>query len=202
MDDIIVGIFEQLGLLGIAILMALENVFPPMPSEAVMGAAALAIHAGRMDFWWVLAAGTIGTVAGNLVWYYVGRRLGYERTKPLIDRWGNVLTIEWEDVELGIRFFQRHGHWVVLVLRTTPFMRTMISLPAGMARMGFWKFTIFTAIGSAAWNAILILGTQWLIDRFPHSENIVSWILIGIVVVAIVGYLWRFFTWKPRAQRH
>ncbi len=201
MDQFIITVVETLGLFGIAVLMALENVFPPMPSEAIMGAAALAIHYGRLEFWPVLAAGTIGTVAGNFFWFWLGHRLGYQRTQPFIDRWGHLLTIEWEDVEKGTRFFRRHGHWVVLVLRATPFMRTMISLPAGLSHMNFWKFTLFTAIGAAAWNALLIVGTQWLITRFPDSDNIVSGILIAIVVLGVVAYVWRYLTWKPRAQR-
>jgi membrane protein DedA with SNARE-associated domain len=201
MDELIINIVDTLGLVGIAILMALENVFPPMPSEAVMGAAALAIHHGRMEFWPVLAAGTFGTVAGNFFWFWLGHKWGYERLQPFIDRWGHVLTVEWEDVEKASAFFRRHGHWVVLGLRTTPFMRTLISLPAGLTHMNVWKFTLFTTIGAAAWNALLILGTKWLIERFPQSENIVSWILIGIVAMAVVGYVWRYLTWKPRAKR-
>lgn len=201
MDAFIVAVVETLGLFGIAVLMALENVFPPMPSEAIMGAAALAIHHGRMEFWPVLAAGTFGTLIGNYFWFWLGHRLGYERTQPFIERHGRWLTLEWEDIEKGTRFFRRHGHWVVLGLRTTPFMRTMISLPAGLSHMSFWKFTLFTTIGAAAWNALLIVGTRWLIARFPNSDNIVSGILIAIIVLGLVGYLWRYLTWKPRAQR-
>lgn len=201
MDQIIVTIVERLGLFGIAVMMALENVFPPMPSEAIMGAAALAIHHRRMDFWWVLAFGTMGTVAGNYFWFWIGHRMGYKRTQPFIDRYGRWLTVEWEDVEKASRFFRRHGHWVVLALRTTPFMRTMISLPAGLSHMNVWKFLIFTAIGAALWNALLIVGTQWLVQRFSDSENIVSGILIAIFVLGAAAYLWRLATWKPRAER-
>ena len=201
MDDIIVTIVERLGYLGIAILMALENVFPPLPSEAVMGSAALAIQRGSMDFWLVLAVGTIGTVAGNYAWFWVGHKWGYERLGPFIDRWGRWLTMEWEDVERASAFFRKHGHWVVLILRATPVMRTMISLPAGLAHMNVWKFCIFTAIGAALWNALLILGTQWLSRTFAQSENVVAGVIVATIVLSIVGYLWRLATWKPRARR-
>lgn len=201
MDDIIVSIVERLGLVGIAILMALENVFPPMPSEAIMGSAALAIQRGSLDFWSVLLVGTLGTLAGNYVWFWVGHRWGYKRLGPFIDRWGRWLTLEWEDVERASAFFRKHGHWVVFALRTTPLMRTMISLPAGLAHMGWIKFCLFTAAGAALWNAILIGGTQWLARTFEDTDYIVSAVIIGTVVLSIVAYAWRLVTWKPRAQR-
>lgn len=201
MDSIIASFVTELGLMGIAVLMMLENVFPPMPSEAIMGASTLAIRQGTLAFWPVLIAATLGTVVGNYFWFSIGQKLGYERTRPFIERWGRWLTMEWEDVEKASEFFRKHGHWVVLVLRATPFMRTMISLPAGLAHMELWKFLVFTTIGAAAWNALLIAGTHWLANTFGDSENIVSWILIGIIAVGAAGYFWRLATWKPRAQR-
>ena len=199
MDQIIVSLVDRLGLLGIAILMALENIFPPMPSEAIMGAAGLAIHHGKMQFWPVLIVATIGTVIGNYFWFWIGQRLGYERTRPFVKRWGRWLTLEWRDVEKAAHFFKRHGHWAVLALRATPFMRTMISLPAGLAHMKLWKFLVFTAIGSAAWNALLITGTRWLLERFPDSRNIITITLVAILALGVLGYLWRLATWKPSA---
>ncbi len=201
MDDFIVSVVEQLGYIGIALLMVLENLFPPFPSEAIMGAGALAIERGSMEFWPLLIAGTAGTVVGNYAWYMVGDRLGYQRLGPFIDRFGHWLTMEWEDVERATGFFRKHGHWVVFFLRATPFMRTMISLPAGLAHMGKFKFLAFTAAGAAMWNALLILGTQWLARTFGEIEDIVSWIIIATIVLAIGGYLWRYLTWKPRARR-
>ena len=201
MDAVIASLVAKLGLVGIAVLMALENVFPPMPSEAIMGAATLAIRNGSMQFWPVLIVATAGTLAGNYFWFWIGQRLGYERTRPFIDRWGRWLTMEWEDVERASEFFRKHGHWVVLALRATPFMRTMISLPAGLSHMNLWKFLIFTAIGAAAWNALLIAGTHWLADNFGDQGNVISWILIAILALGVVGYLWRLATWRPRAKR-
>ena len=201
MDDFIVGVVEQLGLLGIAVLMAMENIFPPMPSEAVMGAAALAIERGTFSFWTVMIAGTLGTLFGNYLWFWLGHKLGYERLGPFIDRFGRWLTLDWEDVERSSRFFRKHGHWVVFFLRATPVMRTMISLPAGLAHMNPIKFCIFTAAGAALWNAMLIVGTQWLARTFGNIDNIVSWIIIGIAAASVLGYLVRLATWKPRSQR-
>ena len=201
MDEVIVSVIEQLGLFGLFILMALENVFPPMPSEAVMGSAALAIERGTWSFWPVMLVGTGGTLLGNYMWFWVGDRLGYEKLGPFIDRWGRWLTLEWEDVEKASVFFRKHGHWVVFVLRATPVMRTMISLPAGLAHMNTLKFCVFTAAGAALWNALLIFGTQWVARTFSQSDNVVSYVIIGTIVLAIAGYVWRLATWKPRANR-
>ena len=201
MDEVIVSVIEQLGLFGLFILMALENVFPPMPSEAVMGSAALAIERGTWSFWPVMLVGTGGTLLGNYMWFWIGDRLGYEKLGPFIDRWGRWLTLEWEDVEKASVFFRKHGHWVVFVLRATPVMRTMISLPAGLAHMNTLKFCVFTAAGAALWNALLIFGTQWVARTFSQSDNVVSYVIIGTIVLAIAGYVWRLATWKPRANR-
>lgn len=201
MHELIVEIVDRLGLLGIALLMALENIIPPMPSEAIMGSAALAIEQGRLSFWPVMIAGTLGTLAGNYFWFWVGYRLGYERLAPFIERYGRWLTLEWEDVERASIFFYKHGHWMVLLLRTTPVMRTMISLPAGLSHMPIGRFVVFTAIGAACWNAILIGGTQWLVRTFPGAAQWIGIAIIATVVLAVVGYLYRLFTWKPRAER-
>jgi membrane protein DedA with SNARE-associated domain len=201
MDEIVVSVIERLGLFGLFVLMALENVFPPMPSEAVMGSAALAIERGTWSFWPVMFAGTAGTLLGNYVWFWFGDRWGYRRLGPFIERWGRWLTLEWEDVEKASGFFRRHGHWVVFLLRATPVMRTMISLPAGLAHMSKLKFCLFTAAGAALWNAMLIIGTQWLARAFSDSDNIVSIFVISTIVLALVAYIWRLATWKPRAKR-
>ncbi len=200
MDSIIVAIVERLGLAGIALLMALENIFPPMPSEAIMGSAALAIERGTMQFWPVMIVATFGTLVGNYAWFYIGDRWGYERLGPFIDRWGRWLTLEWEDVERATRFFERYGHWVVFFLRMAPVMRTMISLPAGLAHMNKVKFCLFTAAGAAIWNAILIGGMQWLSRTFDDSD-VVSWVVIATLVLAAIAYVWRLATWTPRSQR-
>ena len=201
MHDLVVNIIDRLGLLGIALMMALENIIPPLPSEAVMGGAALAIEQGRMQLWPVMIAGTLGTLAGNYFWFYVGHRLGYERLAPFIARYGRWLTVEWEDVEQATAFFRKHGHWLVLFLRTTPIMRTLISLPAGLSHMSVMRFVIFTAIGAAVWNALLIGGTRWIVRNFPGAEKWIAIAIIAIVVLAVVGYIYRLLTWKPRAER-
>ncbi len=200
MDDWIIRLIEQGGYWGIALLMVIENIFPPIPSEVIMGVGGMAVARGTMAFWPLLAVGTAGSTLGNYAWFLLGRRLGYERLQPLVDRWGRWLTLEWEDVERASTFFQRHGQWVVLVLRMSPFLRTMISLPAGLARMKHWKFLAFTFVGSGVWNVALISGGHWLADSMESSQHWLGWGIAIIAGLAIAGYIWRVMTWKRRGN--
>lgn len=201
MNEIILQVIERGGYLGIALLMVIENVFPPIPSELIMGLGGVAVARGTMQFWPLLAAGTIGSTLGNYVWFLTGHKWGYRRLQPLVDRWGRWLTVEWEDIEKASAFFRRHGQWVVFFLRFSPLLRTMISLPAGLAHMRHGRFLAYTFAGSAVWNALLIGGGHWLGHYFEQSQQWLDWIVIGGLAVGVVGYLWRVITWKPRKDR-
>ena len=201
MQDLIIETIARGGYWGIALLMAIENVFPPIPSEVIMGIGGVLVARGQMAFWPLLAAGTIGSTAGNYVWFWIGDKWGYQRLAPVVDRWGRWLTLEWEDIEAATRFFQRHGQWVVLVLRFSPFLRTMISLPAGLSHMKTWKFLLFTFVGAGIWNVMLIAGGHWLDRYLEQSQAAMGWIVFGALGLALAAYLWRMFTWKPRAER-
>ncbi|WBY06219.1 DedA family protein [Sphingomonas sp. 7/4-4] len=189
------------GYLGVFLLMVLENVIPPVPSEVIMGVGGIAAAQGKMNFALLVAVGTLGCAIGNLFWWEIGRRYGYERLKPMVDRWGRWLTMEWEDVERLRRFFDRWGGVTVFVFRFMPLGRTVISIPAGLMHMPFWRFLAYTTAGSLVWNTILVGVGFWLGTTF---ETIDHWIAPGvtaIVVLALVAYVWRVLTWKPRQQR-
>ena len=198
MDSWIVELIAASGYIGIFLLMVLENVIPPVPSEVIMGIGGVLVHRGEMAFWPLLLIGTTGTVAGNYAWYWLGHKWGYERLAPFVKRWGRWLTVEWDDIERAQSFFHRRGHWVVFFLRFSPFLRTIISLPAGLAHMPLGKFLVFTFAGSLVWNAALIKGGQWLGGYFAESQHILSWITFGMIGVAALGYVWRVLTWTPR----
>lgn len=201
MHEFIIDAIALGGYWGIALLMAIENIFPPIPSEVIMGIGGMLIARGEMEFWPLLAAGTIGSTAGNYVWFWIGDKWGYKRLAPFVERYGRWLTLEWEDIENATNFFQRHGQWVVLVLRFSPFLRTMISLPAGLSHMKAWKFLLFTFVGAGIWNVLLIYGGQWLGRYFEQSQDVLAWIVLGAFGLAILAYAWRVLTWKPRAER-
>ena len=196
MGEWIIELISGSGYWGIAFLMALENIFPPIPSELIMGVGGLAVARGTMEFWPLLAAGTIGSTLGNYVWLLAGDRLGYARLQPFVRRWGRWLTLEWRDIERAAEFFRRHGEWIVFALRFSPLLRTMVSLPAGLAHMKHGKFLVFTFAGAAVWNALLIKGGHLLAG---YGELVNKWagpVVLGFMVLALAGYIWRVVTWK------
>ena len=198
MHELIIRAIEQGGLVGIFLLMALENIFPPIPSEVIMGLGGVAVSRGTMDFWPLMISGTVGSTLGNYAWYWLGDHWGRTRLEPFVERWGRWLTMEWEDVEKARGFFRRHGPWVVFVFRFTPIFRTMISLPAGLAHMGVWRFLAFTFAGAFIWNLLLVEGGRRLADWLEESQHILGWIILGFIGLALLGYLWRVVTWQPR----
>ena len=130
MQEFIFDAIAMGGYWGIALLMAVENVFPPIPSEVIMGIGGVLVARGEMEFWPLILVGTIGSTAGNYVWYWVGDRIGYRRLKHWIKEHGRWLVMSCDDLDKAVRFFQSHGQWVVFALRFSPFLRTMVSLPA------------------------------------------------------------------------
>lgn len=198
MNEFILRLIEQGGYLGIFALMVIENVFPPIPSEVIMGLGGVAVARGTMSFWPLLAVGTAGSTLGNYAWFLAGDKWGYRRLQPFVHRWGRWLTLEWQDIERATAFFQRHGQWIVFALRFSPFLRTMISLPAGLTHMSHLRFLAFTFAGAAVWNATLIKGGEFLAKALGNTMFVIDVILIGGLGLAMAAYLYRFLTWKPR----
>ena len=198
MTEFILNLIAWGGYVGIFILMTLENVFPPIPSEVIMGFGGMAVARGDMNMTPLLIVATAGTTLGNVFWYAVGRWIGIARLKPFVERHGRWLTLTWEDVERLDRFFQRHGGWVVFVFRFFPTFRTMISLPAGMAKMGLPRFLFATFTGSAIWNAVLAYAGLLLGSRFQALQDYVGPVAIGTSVVVVAIWAYRVATWKRR----
>lgn len=201
MNGWIVHLIQSGGYWGIAFLMVLENVFPPIPSELIMGVGGLAMSQGRMEFVPLLAAGTAGATIGNYILFLIADRLGLERLRPLMVRYERWVTLEWEDIEKAGRYMRRHGQWVVFVMRFMPMFRTTISLPAGLAHMRHWQFLLYTALGSAIWNTGLIFGGLWLGDTFKEADQWISWGTLAAIIIGIVWYIWRVLHWRPRRLR-
>lgn len=185
----VVGLIVVFGGPGVGFAIALENLFPPIPSELILPAAGFAVAQGKMGFIEANVWATIGAVVGAWALYYIGIWIGRDRLLALADR---LPLVEPADVEHTEKWFARHGDIAVLFGRMMPGLRSLISVPAGLNRMPFWRFTLWTAIGSAIWNAALIsagyyLGAQWenverIIDRY-QSIVIAALVLISALLV-------------------
>jgi membrane protein DedA with SNARE-associated domain len=198
MFDWITGFVEQSGYFGIALLMLLENVFPPIPSELIMPLAGYSAVRGQLNIVLVIAAGSLGSLLGALLWYYVGRWLGYERVRRFAGRHGRWLTITPGEVDNARDWFRRHCGKAVFIGRLVPAIRTLISIPAGVAEMGLVKFLIYTTAGTVLWTGLLagagyLLGSQY--QQVSTWLGPVSNVIVGGLVV---WYIYRVATFGPK----
>src|SRR5690606_14672747 len=148
MFDWITGFLEESGYFGIFLLMALENIFPPIPSELIMPLAGYNAARGEINPIGAVAAGTIGSIVGALPWYILGRVFGYRRLRQLAGKHGRWVTVSPDDLDKARKWFERHCGKMVLLGRLVPTFRTLISIPAGVAEMNFGRFILLTAIGT------------------------------------------------------
>ena len=200
MSDWVVRLIEQSGYLGVAFLMFLETIFPPIPSEVIMPVAGVAAAQGKLSFPLSVAAGTAGAMLGNIVWYLAARALGHDRLKPIITRYGKWLTLDWADVEKAHRWFDRHGIALVFIGRLLPTIRSIVSIPAGLLDMRFRNFVVASTIGTAFWTALLAGAGYKLQENFRDVAKVIgpaSNIILGALVLA---YVWRLV--RHRAEPH
>ena len=155
MLEIITNTIDSLGYVGIALLMGLENIVPPIPSELIMPLAGFVVTQGKMNFFIVVIAGTIGSVLGATPWYFLGKSWGLNRTKKIADRYGKWLTLSGKDVEKAKDWFDRRGYIATGIGRLVPGVRTYISIPAGISKMPLLPFLLYSTIGSLFWVTFL-----------------------------------------------
>ena len=184
----VVGVIDAVGAPGIALLILLENVFPPIPSELVLAFAGFSAAGGGVSPLAAWLAATAGSVGGAYVLYAVGARLGYERLHALAGhRW--FVLFNQRDLARGERFFRDHGGKVVLLARLVPVLRSVVSIPAGMTRMPLGRFTLLTAVGSGVWNAGLIFAGYRLGERWQDVSRYVSpvsQVLLAVLALYVV----------------
>lgn len=203
MEDLIVDVIGGMGAIGVALLMFAENVFPPIPSELIMPLAGYLSSQGQMSYWGAIIGGTLGSLLGGALWYWVGYKISKERLVRWSDRFGVWIAVTPDDVEKTCAWFERHGQMSVFLGRLVPLVRTLISLPAGLTRMPFRKFLIFSAIGTFIWTYALTFAGRFLGERFAEVERYVgpfSWAVIGVILLI---YFYRLISLglKRRAQR-
>ncbi len=188
------GLIEALGYLGLGLVMFLENIFPPIPSEAVLPMAGWLAFEKRGGFtlWGITLVGAVGSVAGAMVFYGLGYWFGEERVRYLLRRFGKWLLLSENDFDTALAWFNRYGELVIFFSRMVPIVRSLISVPAGLASMNLGRFTIYTTLGTALWSFVLalagyILGQNWhlVMDWINRYENAVL-ILAGVAAVAFI----------------
>lgn len=191
------------GYWGIAFLMLLENVIPPIPSELIMPLAGFAVARGEMDLGWAIAAGTIGSVLGGLVWYYIGQILGLRRICTLADRYGKWLGVSSKEVNATNRWFlQRGGLWAIGFGRLVPGIRTYISVPAGIANMPMFTFLVVSTVGSLAWITLLTLAGLWLGESYDRVAEFIGPVSKAIIVAVIAVIVLRVVSqWLKRNKQ-
>lgn len=196
MGDWITSAISSIGYLGVLLLMLLETVFPPIPSELIMPLAGYLVSQGEMTLWGAVLAGTVGSTLGALALYWCGRRIGERRLKNFVDRHGRWLTISRNDVDRISGWFERHGGWTVLVCRMIPGLRSLISIPAGIHRMNVPKFLLYTVVGTALWTALLVCAGYLLGSRFEQVGHWLGPVTNAVLLILLVIYVWRVVTHK------
>jgi membrane protein DedA with SNARE-associated domain len=183
---------NSLGYWGIGLLMFLENLFPPIPSELIMPLAGFTVSQGKLEFAPVVFAGVFGTVIGALPWYYAGKILKEQRLKDLADRYGKWLTISSKDITKAISWFDRHGSKAVFFGRLIPGIRTVISLPAGISNMPMLPFLLYSTIGTTLWVGLLTYAGYILGDNYELVEQYLapgSKIVLAILVISFIIWI-------------
>ncbi len=189
----VVSIMTTMGYLGVGLLMFLENLFPPIPSELIMPLAGFTVAKGEMDFTLVVFAGVVGTMLGALPWYYCGKLLGEERLRRLADRYGKWIAMSGKDIDKANLWFSKHGGKAVFLCRLVPGVRTIISLPAGISEMPMIAFLFYSTLGTTVWISLLtglgyLLGNNYtLVDEYlgPVSK-FVFFGLIGLFIFWVI----------------
>jgi membrane protein DedA with SNARE-associated domain len=198
MNDWIIQLVNWAGYWGVALLMLLETVFPPVPSEVIMTVAGLSAARGNMTLSGVVASGTAGAMVGNFLWYWLAIKIGEPRLRRFVDRHGRWLTLDWHEVERGEALFKEHGSIIVMVARMLPTFRSLISVPAGLFGMSLRRFLVYSTVGTTGWSAALAGAGYFLGSQFDDVEKIVGPLSTAVITLIVLTYVWRLWRWKPK----
>lgn len=192
MAEWVTSIMEQFGYLGIFLMMTVENLFPPIPSEIILPFGGFLTTYSALTVFGVLTASTLGSIIGAMLLYCVGMVLGVERIEKIIERYGSWLQLKKSDIRRANDWFAKYGYWTVFFCRMVPLLRSLISVPAGMTRMNFAVFIMLTVAGSVIWNSILVgvgaaLGGNW--HRVVAFMDIYSSIIYLLLIIGVLFIL-------------
>ena len=207
MEQIIINIMEQVGYLGVFLLIAIENIFPPIPSEVILVFGGFMTTYTSLNIPIMILAATLGSLLGAIVLYYIGKIFNKERLKRIISgKIGKVLRLKASDIEKADKWFDTKGNKTVFFCRFIPIVRSLISIPAGMSEMPMQKFLLYTISGSLIWNTVLIIvgsivGDKWetIVGYLDNFSHIILIILVIIFVVAL--YYWFVIRKKKQSKK-
>ncbi len=207
MEQIIINIMEQVGYLGVFLLIAIENIFPPIPSEVILVFGGFMTTYTTLNIPIMILAATLGSLVGAIVLYYIGKIFNKERLKKIISgKIGKVLRLKASDIEKADKWFDTKGNKTVFFCRFIPIVRSLISIPAGMSEMPMQKFLLYTITGSLIWNTVLIVvgsivGDKWetIVGYLDNFSNVILIILVIIFVVAM--YYWFVIRKKKQSKK-
>ena len=194
MENWITEVMNAYGYMGIFLLIALENIFPPIPSEVILTFGGFMTTTTNLSIFGVIIISTIGSVAGAIVLYGIGTLLNVDRMEGIVDKWGHILRVTPKDIHKANAWFHRFGVWAVFFGRLIPLIRSLISIPAGMSRMNMWFFLLFTTLGTVIWNTILVsvgavVGASWSdIVRYMDIYSSVVYLVLGVLIVLFLMF--------------
>ena len=191
MQEFIISIMNQFGYLGVFLLIAIENIFPPIPSEVILLFSGFMTTYTSLNIVGMIIASTLGSLVGAIALYYIGKILNKERLKKIVaGKIGKVLRLKAKDIDKADAWFDTKGNKTVFFCRFIPIVRSLISIPAGMSEMPMPKFLVYTILGSAIWNTVLVVlgnqvGEKWtsILHIFDQYSHIVLILLIILFIV-------------------
>ena len=189
-------VIEQFGYVGVALLVVVENVFPPIPSEIVLPFAGFVAQRGGESVVIMILAATVGSVGGALIMYWIAAVIGDERLHAFTRKFGKWVQIREVDLTRAEEWFDRHATSAVLLGRCVPLIRSVVSIPAGIRRMKLVPYIAYTFAGSLVWNILLIgagalLGDNW--ERVGSYVGVFQWVVIALVMVAIMRFAYGMY---------
>lgn len=199
MQEVIISIMNQFGYLGILLLIMIENIFPPIPSEIILCFGGFMTTSTKLTIVGVIISATIGSVLGAIILYFIGKILNKERLIKIVSgKVGKILRLKEKDIEMADKWFDTKGAKTVLICRFIPIVRSLISIPAGMSEMPFPKFLVLTTLGTAIWNTVLtilgsIMGENWskIVEIIDKYANITLIILIIVFVIGVTYFYYK-----------
>jgi membrane protein DedA with SNARE-associated domain len=189
MLEFAVNLIDQIGLFGAALLIGIEVVILPIPSELILLLTGFNVSIGNFGFIAALIATTIGSLAGALFLYFMGYAFSEEKLESLVSKYGKYVGLYVKDLQKTANWFERHGAQLVFFGRLIPLIRSLVSIPAGLTKMKMSKFIIFTTLGSGIWNSIWLTLGFYLGDKWSSAEKYAKYldyfVYIGVVIAAI-----------------